>query len=71
FVVPSWTFHEHQADAESVLFSYTDAAILPALGLYREEPLEENNGYQRVTGKFEPLPVPERAPPQHSRKRRA
>jgi len=71
FVVPSWTFHEHQATKESVLFSYTDGTILPALGLYREGPLEENGGYQRVTGKFEPLPVPERAPPQHSRARRA
>ena len=70
FVVPSWTFHEHQADTESVLFSYTDAAILPALGLYREEPLNENDGHQRVTGRFQPLPVPERAPPQHSRARR-
>jgi gentisate 1,2-dioxygenase len=61
FVVPSWQWHEHQAAAESVLFSYTDAAILPALGLYREEPLEENGGHQLVTGRFEPLPVPERA----------
>jgi len=70
FVVPSWTYHEHRATDESVLFSYTDAAILPALGLYREEALKENDGHQRVTGKFEPLPVPERAPPQHSRRRR-
>ena len=63
FVVPSWTWHEHSATAESVLFSYSDSAILPALGLYREEPLEENGGYQRVEGKFEALPVPERADP--------
>jgi gentisate 1,2-dioxygenase len=60
FVVPSWAYHEHIAAAESVLFSYSDAAILPALGLYREEPLAENNGYQEVTGRFEPLPVPQR-----------
>jgi gentisate 1,2-dioxygenase len=66
FVVPSWTYHEHQATTESVLFSYSDAAILPALGLYREEPLEENNGHQQVTGRFEPLPVPERSLPARS-----
>jgi hypothetical protein len=47
-----------------VLFSFTDATILPALGLYREEKLEENDGHQRVEGKFEALPVPERASPQ-------
>jgi len=70
FVVPSWTYHEHQGEQESVLFSYSDAAILPALGLYREEPLKENDGYQQVTGKFEPLPVPERSPPTRSRSRR-
>jgi gentisate 1,2-dioxygenase len=63
FVVPSWHWHEHAAAAESVLFSYTDAAILPALGLYREEALAENGGHQRVTGTFERLPVPERAGP--------
>jgi gentisate 1,2-dioxygenase len=69
FVVPSWAFHEHIAAAESVLFSYSDAAMLPALGLYREEPLPENNGYQVVTEEFAPLPVPERhvpvQPPKH------
>ena len=70
FVVPSWTYHEHQGEQESVLFSYSDAAILPALGLYREEPLKESDGYQQVTGKFEPLPVPERSAPARSRSRR-
>jgi gentisate 1,2-dioxygenase len=69
-VVPSWTYHEHQGAAESVLFSYSDAAVLKAFGLFREEPLAENDGHQQVTGKFEPLPVPERAPPTQSRKRR-
>jgi len=63
FVVPSWTYHEQLATTESVLFSYSDSAMLPALGLYREEALGENNGYQRVVGKFEPLPVPERSDP--------
>jgi hypothetical protein len=46
-----------------VLFSYSDSAILPALGLYREEALAENGGYQKVEGKFQPLPVPDRANP--------
>ncbi|HKU69669.1 MAG TPA: cupin domain-containing protein [Burkholderiales bacterium] len=63
FVVPSWAWHEHAAISESVLFSFSDAAILPALGLYREEKLEGNGGYQRVEGKFESVPVPERAAP--------
>jgi gentisate 1,2-dioxygenase len=60
FVVPSWTFHEHHASSESVLFSYSDSAMLQPLGLYREEALEENGGYQEVLGKFEPMAVPER-----------
>ena len=60
FVVPSWTFHEHHATAESVLFSYSDSAMLEPLGLYREEALEENGGYQKALGKFEPAAVPER-----------
>jgi gentisate 1,2-dioxygenase len=63
FVIPSWAWHEHAVETESVLFSYSDSAILPALGLYREEALEENSGHQRVEGRFEPLAVPERADP--------
>jgi len=66
FVVPSWTYHEHVAATESVLFSYSDAAILPTLGLYREEPLPDNNGHQEVTGKFQPVPV-RTQPPQTQR----
>ena len=61
FVIPSWTHHEHEAATESVLFSYSDAAVLQPLGLYREEALQENNGHQKVEGTFEPLPVPVRA----------
>jgi gentisate 1,2-dioxygenase len=37
FVVPSWEFHELQADADTVLFSYTDRAAQEALGFWREE----------------------------------
>jgi gentisate 1,2-dioxygenase len=61
FVVPSSAMHEHIAETEAVLFAYSDAAVLGPLGLYRESALEENNGYQQVTGDFGPLPVPERA----------
>jgi gentisate 1,2-dioxygenase len=63
FVVPSWAWHEHSATLESVLFSFSDSAILPALGLYREEAFTENDGHQKVEGKFQTLPVPERADP--------
>jgi 1-hydroxy-2-naphthoate dioxygenase len=40
FVVPNWSWHAHEnlsADGEALLFSVTDAPILKALGLYREE----------------------------------
>jgi len=60
FVVPSWTWREHQAASESVLFSYSDSAVLQRLGLYREEALEECGGHQEIEAKFESLPVPER-----------
>ena len=61
FVVPSSAMHEHIAETESVLFAYSDAAILGPLGLYRETALEEHNGHQQVESDFEALPVPERA----------
>lgn len=60
FVVPSWNYHEHLATTEAVLFSYSDSAMLQPLGLYREEALGENDGHQRIEGKFEPVNVPER-----------
>lgn len=63
FVVPSWTYHEHQAAQESVLFSYSDSAALHPLGLYYEHSLAENGGHQKIEGAFEPLPIPERADP--------
>ncbi|HZM43287.1 MAG TPA: gentisate 1,2-dioxygenase [Burkholderiales bacterium] len=37
FVVPSWEFHQLQADTATVLFSYTDRAAQEALGFWREE----------------------------------
>ena len=49
FVVPSKTFHEHSADSEAVLFSYTDSPVLKTLDLYWEEEYAENGGHQEVT----------------------
>jgi gentisate 1,2-dioxygenase len=60
FVVPSWTYHEHQAAPESVLFSFSDSAALRPLGLYREGALDDNGGHQTIESEFEPLPIPER-----------
>jgi gentisate 1,2-dioxygenase len=60
FVAPSWIYHEHVGESESVLFSFNDTAVLQPLGLYREEALEESGGHQKVEGVFEPGPVLER-----------
>lgn len=37
FVVPSWHYHQHFADGECVLFSYSDRPVQQALGLWRED----------------------------------
>ncbi len=37
FVVPSWHRLRHEADADSVLFSFSDRPIQEALGLFRED----------------------------------
>jgi gentisate 1,2-dioxygenase len=37
FVVPSWCKASHEADEDSVLFSYSDRPAQKALGLWREE----------------------------------
>jgi gentisate 1,2-dioxygenase len=37
FVVPSWQWHHHQADAESVLFSFSDRPVQQKLDLWREQ----------------------------------
>lgn len=37
FVVPSWEFYQLNADAECVLFSYSDRAAQEALGFWREQ----------------------------------
>ena len=51
-VVPSWAYHEHAAQEESVLFSYTDSPLLQPFGLYREETYQENDGHQSVATVF-------------------
>lgn len=51
FVVPSWAAHEHvnsSASADAVLFSFTDQPVMKALGLYREQPFEDNGGFQTM-----------------------
>jgi gentisate 1,2-dioxygenase len=41
FAVPGWATHEHVAgDEDAVLFSFTDAPVLRALDLLREQPAE-------------------------------
>ena len=52
FVVPSWAFHEHVAEEESVLFTYDDSPLQQPFGLYREEAYEENGGHQPIIGVF-------------------
>jgi gentisate 1,2-dioxygenase len=37
FVVPAWSWHTHQADEESVLFSFSNRPAQEKLGLFREE----------------------------------
>jgi gentisate 1,2-dioxygenase len=39
FTVPTWTFHEHvnEGSRPALLFSFTDAPVMKALDLYREE----------------------------------
>jgi gentisate 1,2-dioxygenase len=39
FTVPTWTFHEHvnSGDRPAFLFSFSDAPLMKALSLYREE----------------------------------
>ncbi len=39
FTVPTWTFHEHvnSGDRPAFLFSFSDAPVMKALDLYREE----------------------------------
>jgi gentisate 1,2-dioxygenase len=51
FVAPSWSAVEHTSPAGADLFVLTDAPVLRALGIYREQTLPEP---QPVTGVFTP-----------------
>ena len=42
FVVPSWMPVSHEADEDAVLFSFSDRAAQKALGLWRDEKLEDS-----------------------------
>jgi gentisate 1,2-dioxygenase len=52
--LPSWALHEHAnlSREPAVLFSIQDRPVLEALGLYREEGLQDNGGHQAVTSTF-------------------
>jgi gentisate 1,2-dioxygenase len=47
--LPSWALHEHAntGSGDAILFSIHDRPVLEALGLYREEALQDNGGHQR------------------------
>ena len=52
FCVPSWTWHEHVNTSTSddvFLFSYNDFPVMESLGIYMEEALDDNDGYQKQT----------------------
>lgn len=51
FCVPSWMFHEHANASQSddaCLFCFNDLPVMHSLGLYREEALADNGGYQQA-----------------------
>jgi gentisate 1,2-dioxygenase len=47
--LPSWALHEHAntGSGDAILFSINDRPVLEALGFYREEALQDNDGHQR------------------------
>ncbi|GAB6848367.1 cupin domain-containing protein [Paraburkholderia sp. A1RI_3L] len=49
FCVPSWAWHEHANASNSedaCLFCFNDLPVMEKLGLYREEALADNGGFQ-------------------------
>jgi gentisate 1,2-dioxygenase len=51
FCVPSGCWHEHVNLSQSegaFLFSFNDFPVMESLGIYLEEPLEENGGHQKT-----------------------
>jgi gentisate 1,2-dioxygenase len=50
-VIPSWACHEHANVSHTeaaALFAFTDAPVMHALGLYREEAYTAHGGYQPI-----------------------
>src|SRR5712692_814234 len=64
FCVPNWCWHEHSAapNEQAVLFAASDAPVLQALHVYREQAYENNGGHQLVTGTVEGSPSPSPQP---------
>ncbi len=55
FVVPTWCWQEHAADGgDAILFAASDAPVLQALALYREETYATDGGHQPATSTFTP-----------------
>ena len=51
FAVPAWACHEHanlSPTEEAAFFAFTDAPVMQALGLYREEIYTADGGHQEV-----------------------
>jgi gentisate 1,2-dioxygenase len=51
FAIPTWACHEHanhSQTAVAALFAFTDAPVIQALGLYREEEYTTNEGHQPI-----------------------
>ena len=49
FCVPAWAWHEHANASDrddACLFTFNDLPVMHSLGLYREEALGDNGGYQ-------------------------
>lgn len=58
FCVPSWAWHEHVNGSETddaYLFAFSDLPVIEKLGLYREEALVDNGGYQPVSTPLSPI----------------
>jgi len=42
FVIPGWSWSEHRADQDAVLFEMSDEPVLQAMCLYRRQRAGEN-----------------------------
>ena len=51
FAIPTWACHEHANHSQTdvaALFAFTDAPVIQALGLYREEAYTAHGGHQQI-----------------------